>query len=201
MPIAPARAPSRERRASRAISASVAARSRSSIAADAQRRVPDQAGGVDRRGPALERGAIVGEVPRTERCRRVAEQVERRRRAPSRGSGARLTPQLPETTVVTPWLPSASSTGRRAAARSSWVWASMKPGATTWPAASTLLRRARAEVADRPMRSPLRATSARSGPPGAVDDRAVADQQVAARQVGRWHGHRGSRLVGTQRLV
>ena len=45
-------------------------------------------------------------------------------------------PQLPTTTVVTPWLTFIAMSGVFRRARSSWVWTSMKPGATTLPAAS-----------------------------------------------------------------
>jgi hypothetical protein len=51
-------------------------------------------------------------------------------------SGARLTPQFPVTTVVTPWLNFGVMSGVDMTARSSWVWASMKPGVTTRPLAS-----------------------------------------------------------------
>ena len=39
-------------------------------------------------------------------------------------------PQLPVTTVVTPWLILHSISGSLSSARSSWVWVSMKPGAS-----------------------------------------------------------------------
>ena len=54
-------------------------------------------------------------------------------------NGARLAPQLPVTTDVTPWLTFGVMSGPDSTARSSWVWASMNPGATTRPEASILL--------------------------------------------------------------
>ncbi|MEZ5261793.1 MAG: hypothetical protein R2755_08450 [Acidimicrobiales bacterium] len=55
-------------------------------------------------------------------------------------AGARVNPQLPMTTLVTPCqhddVPSAS----QAIWASMWVWPSMKPGATTWPSASSSRR-------------------------------------------------------------
>ena len=81
--------------------------------------------------------------------------------------GARLTPQLPVTTVVTPWLTLHAIPGSERTARSSWVWVSMKPGETTSPLAS--ISRAARIRSSRPtaaIRSPATATSAvrRSAP-------------------------------------
>ena len=76
-------------------------------------------------------------------------------------SGARLTPQLPATTLVTPWLTLFSMSGPLSTARSSWVWASMKPGASTLPPASTWRSApAGSTVPTTAMRSPSTATSA-----------------------------------------
>src|SRR5215831_10545465 len=82
-------------------------------------------------------------------------------------SGARLTPQFPVTTVVTPWLVLAPIAGVANSARSSWVCTSIKPGATILPATS--ISRALSAWATTPTaatRSPVMATSARRrGPP------------------------------------
>ncbi len=73
-------------------------------------------------------------------------------------------PQLPTTTVVTPWLIFGSMSGPSITARSSWVCTSMKPGATTRPATSMLsFARSAAMLpvgATAAMRSPRMATSA-----------------------------------------
>ena len=50
--------------------------------------------------------------------------------------GARLTPQFPVTTVVTPWLTLADMSGEDSSNRSSWVCASINPGAAIFPPAS-----------------------------------------------------------------
>ena len=52
----------------------------------------------------------------------------------SRTSGARLIPQFPATTAVIPWLTLGAIPRVDSSAQSSWVWESMKPGATTLPA-------------------------------------------------------------------
>ena len=81
--------------------------------------------------------------------------------------GARLTPQFPVMTVVTPWLTLQAIPGSERTARSSWVWASMKPGETTRPLAS--ISRSPRIASSRPtakIRSPSTATSAtRRGAP------------------------------------
>jgi hypothetical protein len=46
-------------------------------------------------------------------------------------------PQLPATTVVTPWYDDGLSSGSQNTCASKWVWMSMKPGATAHPDAST----------------------------------------------------------------
>ncbi len=82
-------------------------------------------------------------------------------------SGARLMPQLPTITVVTPWLTLGAMSGAASSRRSSCVCTSMNPGATTSPRASTT--RAAGSAPSAPtavMRPPLTATSAaRRGPP------------------------------------
>jgi hypothetical protein len=57
--------------------------------------------------------------------------------APVAGECARLIPQLPATTVVTPWLAFGAMSGLDNSMRSSWVCASMKPGAAIRPDPST----------------------------------------------------------------
>ena len=103
--------------------------------------------------------------------------------ARSSESGARLMPQLPVITVVTPWLAFAAMSGVASSARSSCVCTSIKPGATIMPATS--ISRAPAVLATSPiaaMRSPATATSARNrGPPRAVDDLAAAQNIIGHR--------------------
>src|SRR3954468_3687003 len=53
------------------------------------------------------------------------------------GGGASEMPQLPPITVVTPWLTLGSMSGCESIRRSSCVCASMKPGATILPPASS----------------------------------------------------------------
>ena len=75
--------------------------------------------------------------------------------------GAAETPQLPQTTVVTPWLAFIAMVGLSIRAVSSWVCTSMKPGATTLPAASISLSPfSEPGAPTAAMRSPLIATSA-----------------------------------------
>src|ERR1700747_2910119 len=87
--------------------------------------------------------------------------------AASSTSGARLTPQFPVTTVVTPWLALAAISGVANSARSSWVCTSIKPGATILP--ETSISRAPVGRATSPTavtRAPVMATSPRRrGPP------------------------------------
>src|SRR6516165_8988492 len=87
--------------------------------------------------------------------------------AASSTSGARLTPQLPVTTVVTPWLALAAISGVANSARSSWVCTSMKPGETILPATSiSRAFAARVTTPTAATRSPIMAMSARRlGPP------------------------------------
>src|SRR5690606_15475905 len=59
--------------------------------------------------------------------------------APRRLSGASEMPQLPVTTVVTPWLVFAAISPA-SSARSSWVCTSMNPGASARPCASITSR-------------------------------------------------------------
>ena len=75
--------------------------------------------------------------------------------------GAAETPQLPHTTVVTPWLAFIAMVGLSISAVSSWVCTSMKPGATTLPVASiSLSPRSVPGASIATMRSPFTATSA-----------------------------------------
>ena len=50
--------------------------------------------------------------------------------------GAMEKPQLPATTVVTPWYDEGLRSGSQNTWASKWVWMSMKPGATAQPDAS-----------------------------------------------------------------
>ena len=94
-------------------------------------------------------------------------------------------PQLPTTTVVTPWRMVEASSGTTKGAMSEWLCTSMKPGASTRSAA-------RIVPAARPVRPSSGASRAMSGHAtvadahrcavgggaGAVDDRGVCDPQV-----------------------
>ena len=132
----PARSSTRARMT--AISAGAASRSRSGTAAT-RSVVAQQHGAVGRR--CSRRAA--------DNRRSVRSGTSRRRRpagpaaAPRGGRGASEMPQLPAITVVTPWLTRRHGAVGQSMARSSWVWASMKPGASTRPRASTSARRAR----------------------------------------------------------
>jgi len=78
-----------------------------------------------------------------------------------RGAGASDTPQFPATTVVTPWLTLGAISGAESIRRSSWVCASMKPGATIRPeASSSVPARALSSLPIAAMRSPRTAMSA-----------------------------------------
>jgi len=57
--------------------------------------------------------------------------------------GATENPQLPTTSVVTPWRIFDSARGLSGSVKSEWVWMSMNPGATTWPRASISRRAGR----------------------------------------------------------
>src|SRR5262249_46051498 len=61
-------------------------------------------------------------------------------------AGAAEKPQLPTTSVVTPWRIFPSARGLRGSVKSECVWMSMKPGATTWPRASMTRRAGRARL-------------------------------------------------------
>jgi hypothetical protein len=75
--------------------------------------------------------------------------------------GARVKPQLPMTTLVTPCQHEHVPRGSHATCASMWVWPSMKPGATTRWRASTSSRPRAWMVPMRAMRSPRMPTSAR----------------------------------------
>jgi len=72
---------------------------------------------------------------RSDHVRAFAPKSEPMRSATCPPFGNGLNPQLPQTSVVTPWRSSAvrtsSCSSGRNAATSPWVWVSMKPGATT----------------------------------------------------------------------
>ena len=95
-------------------------------------------------------------------------------------SGARLMPQLPVMTVVTPWLILQGSSGSLSSARSSWVWVSIKPGASarpfaeiSWPALT---------VARSPDRDDAivfhREIAAHARRAAAVDQQGIADHEI-----------------------
>jgi CDGSH-type Zn-finger protein len=98
-------------------------------------------------------------------------------------TGERLMPQLPTTTVETPWLILHSmQAGPHSTARSSCVCASMKPGATAFPVAITSRS---AEYAPRSptatMRSPVTPTSplVRAAP---VPSKMVASRRIRSQR-------------------
>ena len=112
-------------------------------------------------------------------------------------TGERLMPQLPTTTVVTPWedLQSMHS-GPQRTARSSWVWASIKPGATALPVAM-ISRSAEAEPRSPTplMRSLVTAISAlRRGAP-------VPSKMVASRMIRSQRSIGPSRVGAVRRVV
>jgi len=82
-------------------------------------------------------------------------------------SGARLIPQLPTMTVVTPWLIFGSMCGSERTIWSSWVCTSMNPGATILPLASSTSAPPCARSAPTStMRSPwMRTSAAKRGAP------------------------------------
>ena len=77
-------------------------------------------------------------------------------------TGAKVTPQLPTTTEVTPCQHDELQGASQATWASRWLWMSTKPGVTSRPEAS-IVRVARAGRARRPpcTRSPTMPTSAR----------------------------------------
>src|SRR5689334_17881220 len=90
-------------------------------------------------------------------------------RASTRGrersvTGAYVQPQLPTTSVVTPWRIVLSAVGLASRDQSLWLCGSTKPGQTMRPRAS-IVRRAAAPSSSptAAMRSPSTATSARCG--------------------------------------
>ena len=94
-------------------------------------------------------------------------------------TGAYVQPQLPTTSVVTPWRIVLSAFGFARIDQSLWLCGSTKPGQTTRPPAS-ITRSARLPF-DRPdVRDPAvldRDVAAERRPAAAVDDPAVADSR------------------------
>ena len=96
-------------------------------------------------------------------------------------AGASVNPQLPMTTVVTPCQHEHVPSGSQKICASMWVWPSMKPGVTTWPSASISCRPLFADAADGGDAAVSHAdVGPVAGDARAVDDRAVADDQVVA---------------------
>ena len=62
--------------------------------------------------------------------------ISARNSAPPSATGAKVTPQLPSTTEVTPCQHDELAIGSQASWASRWVWMSTKPGVTTCPSAS-----------------------------------------------------------------
>ena len=93
--------------------------------------------------------------------------------------GAMENPQLPATTVVTPWYDEGFSSGSQKTWASKCVWMSMKPGATAQPDASNSSVPSRSGPissidvpGDRHVGEP-------AGRAGAVEDRPPADHYVS----------------------
>ena len=63
--------------------------------------------------------------------------------------GAKVTPQLPITTDVTPCQHDERASGSQPICASRWVWRSTKPGVTSRPVASISRRAALVDLADR----------------------------------------------------
>ena len=158
---------------------------------DPHRAVADHAADVDALGPALDRVevlAVARPVPGQalhDRSRPGCPRPTPSSRPAPRGrracTGAKVTPQLPSTTEVTPCQHDDEPIGSHASWASRWVWMSTKPGVTTQPSAS-MMRRPSPTSATAPTattRSPSTATSAAHGRgPGAVDHGAVGDHQI-----------------------
>ena len=75
--------------------------------------------------------------------------------------GASVKPQLPITTLVTPCQQEQVPSGSQQTCASMCVWPSMKPGATTWPSASSVCLAASRMRPIAAMRPPEMPTSAR----------------------------------------
>ena len=95
-------------------------------------------------------------------------------------TGAYVQPQLPTTSVVTPWRIVLCAVGLVRIVKSLWLCGSTKPGQTTRPPASiTRSARVAVDVADRGDPPVLdRDVAAERRRAGAVDDQRVADDQV-----------------------
>ena len=108
-------------------------------------------------------------------------------------TGAKPTPQLPITTVVTPFQQEGVRNGSHATCASKWVCMSIQPGVTSLPAAS-ISRRAGPDVrpdgCDLAAVDPDVALKLRSA--AAVDDAAVANRYVV-------HGCSPARRLGCRR--
>jgi hypothetical protein len=100
--------------------------------------VADEARGVDRRRLGFQRLAVCAKARNLNQPPSVSSRSSGGVGAP-RGAGecARLMPQLPVMTVVTPWLTFGVTSRSESSRRSSCVCASMNPGAAISPVAST----------------------------------------------------------------
>src|SRR3954463_193740 len=79
-------------------------------------------------------------------------------------TGAYVQPQLPTTSVVTPWRTVLSAVGTVSSVKSLWLWGSTKPGQTIRPAASMILSAcAPSRSPTAAMRPSSTATSPRNG--------------------------------------
>ena len=98
-------------------------------------------------------------------------------------TGAKPTPQLPITTVVTPCQPDGVSSGSHVTWPSKWVWTSTNPGVTRAPSASIVCR---AGPSTRPtsvtMPSVTATSAVRADGARAVDDGPPSHHQVVHRQ-------------------
>ena len=96
-------------------------------------------------------------------------------------AGAKPTPQLPIAIVVTPWIDDGATIGSQVTWPSKWVWMSTKPGRDEQPVgvdlagaacSSTSPTAVIVDAGDRDVAPERRC-------PGAVDDRAVADDEIS----------------------
>src|SRR5262252_4828531 len=95
--------------------------------------------------------------------------------------GARVNPQLPMTTLVTPCQHEHVPSGSHATCASMWVWPSMKPGGDDLMARVDLLAAARVDGADaRDAIADDADVGAVARKPGTVHHRAAANHEIVA---------------------
>ena len=118
-----------------------------------------------------------------------------------RSSGAQPWPQLPTSSVVTPWATALSAAGSTTRVKSEWLWMSMKPGRDDATgrikmAGGLDARRGRGRIDDDPVAAdPDVATDRRRA--RAVDDHAAHDDELRAVAAAR----RGSAIEVTKFMI